>query len=441
MEGSIILEVVIIALLILLNGTLALAEISIVASRKSRLEQDSKEGSHGAEVALELANKPTKFLSTVQIGITLVGILAGVFGGATIASHISAQIAKMPYLSQYSDAIGIGIVVLVITYFTLVLGELVPKSLALTDPENYATKLSVPMRSVSKITSPLVSFLSFSTTFVLKMLRVKPAEESRITESEIVMLLEQGTQSGVLLEAEQEMMEGVLQLGDRRVDAMMIPRTEIVRLDLEDENETNRKIYLQTAHNRLPVERGRLDNIVGMVKVRDLMAQELAGEVADIEKVMLEPLFIPENSSAIFALELMREHQEHMAVVIDEFGGTQGLVTLVDILESIVGDFPVPGVLDTPEIVRREDGSYLLDGRLPIDEFKSLFELDTLPGEDRSHYQTMSGFMMTMLGKIPSTGEMVKCFGLVIEVVDMDGFRVDKVLARKDPSDVSEEIL
>ena len=428
METSILLEAVIIFVLILLNGFLALAEIAIIASRKTRLQLAAGDGSRGAEAALELANHPTEFLSMVQIGITAVGILVGVFGGATLADHLAAQIALIPILSPYSGAIAVGVVVVLITYLTLVLGELAPKSLALTRPEEIAAQVGIPMLSMSKIASPLVRVLSRSTKLVLALLRVKPSSKSHITESEILLLIEQGTRSGVLLEAEQEMMEGVLRLGDRRIDAMMIPRIEIQHLNLEHTLEENRQICLDSVYSRLPVVDGRLDNLVGVVKVRDILTQELLGQPINIEQVMVEPVFVPENASAMMALDSLRENGEHLAIVIDEFGGTQGLVTLMDILEGIVGEIPFPGIREQPEIIQRGDGSYLLDGMLPIDQFKSLFNLGDLPGEDRGSFQTISGFVMACLGRIPAAGDTLEWQGYLIEVVDMDGFRVDKVI-------------
>ena len=428
MVTPVVVEVVIIFLLIIFNGVLALSEIAIITARKIKLQLEYEAGNQGAEAALELVNKPTDFLSTVQIGITTAGILAGVFGGATIANQLAARITQIPLLSPYSEAIAIGLVVLVITYFTLVLGELAPKSLALTRPEEIAIRVGIPMRSLAKITSPLVRVLSWSTKLVLSIFGVKPSSQTHVTESEILLLIEQGTRSGVLLEKEQEMMEGVLRLGDRRIDAMMIPRTEIQRIDLKDDPAEIRQTYLNSTYSRLPVVAGRLDNLVGVVKIRKLMEQELAGQPVDIEQAMIEPVFVPENASALMALDLMRAKQEHMAIVIDEFGGTQGLVSIIDILEGIVGKMPDPGFIGGPEIVQREDGSYLLDGMLPIDEFKELFGIDHLPLEDRGSYQTISGFVMACLGRIPVAGDTLEWQGHLIEVVDMDGFRVDKVI-------------
>lgn len=426
--GSSIIEVVIIFFLIIFNGALAFSEIAIIAARKSRLQYEKEVGNKGAEAALELANNPTDFLSTVQIGITMVGILAGVFGGATIANQLGAQISQVPLLAPYSDAIAIGTVVLVITYFTLVLGELAPKSLALTQPEVFAIRIGTPMRSLSRIASPLVRILSWSTKLVLSIFRVKSSPQTHVTESEIMLLIEQATHSGVLLEKEQEMMEGVLRLGDRRIDSMMIPRTEIQRIDLEASPDQIRQVYLNSPYSRLPVVNGRIDNLVGVVKIRNLMEQEISSQPVDIEQVMVEPVFVPENASSLMALDLMRAKQEHMAIVIDEFGGTQGLVSIIDILEGIVGEMPDPGFIDAPEIIQRADGSFLLDGMLPIDEFMDLFGIDHLPKDDRGNYQTISGFVMACLGRIPIAGDTFEWQGHLIEVVDMDGFRVDKVI-------------
>ena len=428
MSSSILLESIIILCLILLNGSLALAEIAIIAARKTKLQNDAEVGVKGAQTALDLAENPTDFLSTVQIGITTVGILAGVFGGATITNHLAQLLAQIPVLEPYSQLFAVVTVVLVITYFTLVLGELAPKSYALTRPEEIAVRISSPMMVLSKITSPLVRFLSSSTRLVLSIFRVKPVTNEQVTESEILMLIEQGTLSGALLLQEQEMMEGVLELGDRRVDALMIPRTEIARLDLENSPEENRRIYLNAPYTHLPVEKGTLDQIVGVVNVQDLLVKEITGESIDLESMIEEPVFIPENASALMALNQMRTKKIRIAIVIDEFSGTQGLVTLFDIVEGVVGDLPSIGDDEPPEIVMQKDGSYLIDGLLPIDEFKELFALESLPGEERASFQTVSGFVMACLGRVPVIGDKVKWESVYLDVIELDGFRVNKVL-------------
>jgi len=422
------LEIIVILLLILLNGYLAMAEIAIVAARKSRLESIAEEGDMRAEIALKLSRKPTDFLSTVQIGITMVGILAGVFGGATIADQLADGLARFPLLAPYSGVISVVMVVLVITYFTLVLGELVPKSFALTQPETISIRISRSMHILAKVTAPLVRLLSSSTRFILALFKVRPVAEAEVTESEILALIEQGTLHGALLTQEQRMLEGVLNLADRRIDSLMVPRIEIERLDIQNSLEENRRIYLNTPFTHLPVEKGSIDHIIGVVSVQELLKQEVSGDEVDIEKAIQDALFVPENVSALKVLNQMRENKMNLAIVIDEFSGTQGMVTVIDILEGIVGDIPTAGFPDSPEIMLRPDGTYLIDGLLPVDEFRDIFSLEALPDEDRGSFQTVSGFVMSCLGRIPAIGDTVDWEGIRIEVVDMDGFRIDKVI-------------
>jgi putative hemolysin len=426
--NSIALEILILLALILINGLLAMSEIAVVSARKARLQQLSNQGDAKARAALDLANHPADFLSTVQIGITLVGILAGAFGGATIAENIAARLESIPRLAPYSEAIGVFLVVLVITYFSLVLGELVPKRLGLSNAERIAASAAAPMRTLSRLTSPLVLVLGWSTELVLKIFGYKPAAEAAISEEEIKVLIDQGRRAGVFAEAEQDMVEAVFRLGDRSAGTLMTPRTEIVWLDLDDPPDETRRKIIDSDHGRYPVARGSLDNLVGVVQAKDLLERSISGQTLDLQASMLQPLIVPESMPALKVLELFRQSRFHTALVIDEFGGLQGLVTIFDILESIVGDIPDEGELVEPEIVQREDGSWLVDGRLPVDEFKELFRLSGLPDESRGHYQTLGGFVMSYLGRIPTAADSFDWSGLHFEVMDMDGYRVDKVL-------------
>jgi putative hemolysin len=426
--NSIALEILIILALILINGLLAMSEIAVVSARKSRLQQLSNQGNAKARAALDLANHPADFLSTVQIGITLVGILAGAFGGATIAENIAARLESIPRLAPYSEAIGVFLVVLVITYFSLVLGELVPKRLGLNNAERIAASAAAPMRFLSRLTSPLVRLLGWSTELVLKIFGYKAAVEAPVTEEEIKVLIDQGRRAGVFAEAEQDMVEAVFRLGDRNVGTLMTPRTEIVWLDLDDPPEETRRKIIDSDHGRYPIARGSLDNLVGIVQAKDLLERAISGQALDLQATMLQPLIVPESMPALKVLELFRQSRVHTALVIDEFGGLQGLVTVLDILESIVGDIPDEGEVVEPEIVQREDGSWLVDGRLPVDEFKGIFRLSSLPDEGRGYYQTLGGFVMSYLGRIPTAADNFDWAGLHFEVMDMDGYRVDKVL-------------
>jgi len=426
--SGITLEVIFILILILANGLLAMAEIAMISARKARLQQRADDGDEQARAALDLANDPADFLSTVQIGITLVGVLAGAFGGATIAAQISGWVAGFPILAPYSAAIGVGLVVIIITYFTLVLGELVPKRLALHNPERIATLMAAPMRLLSRLTSPLVRLLSFSSNLVLRLLGAKPSNEPPVTEEEIKVMIEQGTQAGVFVEAEQDMVQAIFRLADRRVGTLMTPRTDVVWLDLDDTLEENQRKLFGSAHSRFPVAEGSLDHVVGVVLAKDLLSSCITGRTLDLREVLLSPMFVPESMPALHVLEQFRESRIHTALVIDEYGGFQGLVTLFDILESIVGEIPDAGDTSDLEVTQREDGSWLVDGMLPVDELKEIFHLSTLPGEERGYYQTVGGFLMTFLGRIPVASDHFVWSGLRFEVMDMDGLRVDKVL-------------
>jgi magnesium and cobalt exporter, CNNM family len=428
MIANVAWEGLIILVLILANGLLAMAEFAVVSARKARLQQLANRGDEKARAALELATHPADFLSTVQIGITLVGILAGAFGGATIARDIAAGLAKIPWLAPYSSAIGFGIVVVVITYFSLVLGELVPKRVALSRAERIASALAAPMGWLSRLSHPLVRLLSGSSDAVLHLFGLKQAQEPPVTEEEIKVLIDQGTRAGVFAEVEQDMVEAVFRLGDRRVGTLMTPRTQIVWLDLEESVEETKQKIIGSDHARFPVAEGGLDNVVGIVQAKDLLESLLVGKPLDLKAEMIQPLIVPESMPALKVLELFRQSRIHTALVIDEFGGLQGLVTIFDLLESIVGDIPEEGEIVEPEVVQREDGSWLIDGRLPVDEFKEFFHLHNLPEEDRGYYQTVGGFVMSYLGRIPTAADHFEWSQWHFEVVDMDGFRVDKVL-------------
>ncbi len=435
---SITLNILIILVLILMNGALAMAEIAVVSARKARLQQRVNRGDERARVALELANNPSSFLSSVQIGITLVGILAGAFGGATIAQRVAPLIGQIGPLAPYSDAIAIAVVVVVITYLSLVLGELAPKRIALENAEDVASAVALPMHWLARLASPLVRLLSASTNLVVRVLGIQPSAEPLVTEDEIRVLIDIGTRVGVFEEEEQDFVEGIFEMADRRLESLMTPRSEIVWLDLEESLEETRHKLINSRHTRLPVAQGSLDKVLGIVHAKDLLARNLDGRSLDLQSVMIKPLFVPENMSALKMVERFRESRVQIALVIDEFGGIQGLVTSFDVLEGIAGDIPVFGEPAEPEVIRREDGTWLLDGGLPIDEFKQIFDLDSLPDERIDRYQTLAGLLMSVIGRIPATGDRFEAAGLRFEVVDMDGFRVDKVLVESIEGDASE---
>jgi putative hemolysin len=426
--AEITFEILFIILLLVGNGVFAMSELAIVSARKVRLRQMCESGDSRACAALDLAISPDRFLSTIQIGITLVGILAGAFGGATIAEQLGQQISRVPSLAPYGEAIGVGIVVLGITYFSLIIGELVPKRFALNHPEQIAKLVARPMKLLSRIMSPIVSLLSVSTSAVLTLLRMKQPTEPPVTEDEIRILIEQGTQAGVFEEAEQEMVQQVFKLADRRVVSLMTPRLDIVWLDVRASREELRKTIAESHFSRFPVCRDSFDEILGVVKAKDMLALCLGDEEMNLTSVMKSPLFVPESRSALEVLEVFKSSATHLALIVNEYGSIEGLVTTNDILEAIVGDIAPANPQFESYATQREDGSWLLDGALPIDEFKEIFDVRLLPGEGRADYQTLAGFILFHLGRMPQAADHFQWNGLRFEIMDMDGKRIDKVL-------------
>lgn len=419
---SIANEIIMIFILILVNAVLAMSEAALVASRKARLQQQASEGNKSSALAIKLIEDPNIFLSTVQIGITLIGVLAGAVGGATIAESLAATLQTVPYIGEYSTSIALGTVVISITVLTIWLGELVPKRLGLNSPEKIAQIVAGPMLFLSKVFSPFIKLMSAATNLVLRLMGVNASSEPPITEEELQMLISQGTQAGVFQEAEQEMVEGIFSLGDSRVYSLMTPRTDLVWLDITDSIEEIREKIAECPFSRFPVRQDSLETIVGIVKSRDLLVESLSGKEIDLKTLLKPAYFIPETMFASRALELFKEKNTELLLVIDEFGGLQGLLTINDILEEIVGAME----FEEPQATQRQDGSWLLDGMLEVDEFKELFEFTMLPHEDE--YETLSGFVMTSLGRVPQPSDNFEWNGFRFEVMDMDGRRVDKVL-------------
>ncbi|MDQ3649183.1 MAG: hemolysin family protein [Acidobacteriota bacterium] len=431
--GGVAFEVLFIFLLLIANGVFAMSEIAVVSSRKARLQQRAETGDAKARAALALAVTPDKFLSTVQIGITLVGIFAGAFGGATLSEKLAAQLALVPVLAPYSRPLALVVVVAAITYLSLIIGELVPKRIALNNPEGIAAMIARPMNLLSKVAAPFVYLLSISTAAVMKLLPFKEMQEALVSEEEIKVLIEQGTKAGIFEETEQALVESVLRLADRSVSALMTPRLDIVALDLNDAPDVTRERIVHSHYSRFPVCRGGLDNLVGVVKAKDLLARTVAGETLDLETAMKAPLYVPESRTALQTLEMFKGAHTHLAFVIDEYGAIEGLVTTNDVLEAIVGDITLAGPQAETYAVKREDGSWLLDGALPIDEFKDIFKVGEMPGEMRGAYQTLAGFIIKHLGRIPAAADHFEWGGLRFEVMDMDRNRVDKVLVTSTP--------
>ena len=435
---SITIDILIILLLPIANAIFVMSEMAIVSARKVRLQQMANQGDIKARAALELANAPNQFLAIVQVGITLIIIVSGAFGEGTISKNLLPILNSIPVLEQYSKAIASAIAILLITYLTLVIGELVPKRLALNNPERIAAAIAIPMQMFANIASPIVHLLSASTDMVVGLIGIRPSTDPQVTEEEIRVLIEQGTEAGTFEEAEQDMVERVFRLGDRRVSALMTPRPDIVWLDLEDSSEANRQKMLTSSHSRFPVSQGSLDNVLGIVHVTDLLSRSLAGQILDLTASLRRPLFVPESTRGLKVLELFKQSGTHIALVVDEYGVVQGLVTLNDILVELVGDIPSIDQQEEPQAVQREDGSWLLDGMLPVEDFFKMFGIEDLSGEQRGNYHTMGGFVITNLGCIPTAADHFEWRDLRVEVVDMDGNRVDKILVMPLPKDSPE---
>jgi len=427
MVNMIYVEILVILILVTLNGILAMSEIAIISARKIKLQKMSEDGNKGAEIALELADSPNQFLSTIQIGITLIGILAGAFGGATIAQKLEIYLNQFSFLSQYSGFISVFVVVLIITYLSLIIGELVPKRIAIDNPERIAVKMAKPMKILSKITRPVVYFLSASMDILLRILRVNEPDEKLVTEDEVMLLIEEGRKTGEFEKDEEEMINRVFELDQRRINAIMTPKTNITWLDInESEDDIFKKIF-QSKHSIFPVSEGFLDNFLGVVQVKDFVNTFSTVDKLDLKKFIKKPLIVPESSYALDVLKQFKTSAEdvHIAIIVDEYGDIEGLITLYDILEAIVGDLPSTEDL---KVVKRSENSWLIDGLINIDEFKSIFKIEELPNEDTSNYQTLAGFIITYLGKIPVTGDKFLWNGFSFEIVDMDGYHIDKVI-------------
>ncbi len=422
--------------LIIINGLFAMAELAVVSSRRTRLEQLAAEGSKGARAALRLMEEPTRFLSTVQIGITLIGVLAGVYSGASFAEPLAAWVSTaLPALAEYAETAAYVAVVIGVTYLSLVIGELVPKRWALVHPEAIAVVVARPMQWIASGGAPLVWLLQRSTELVLRVLGMRRTVRHAITEDEIRALIAQGTREGVFHHAEHRMIEGVLRLADRNVRSVMVPRGDLLWLDVEDPRETVWKAVRNSGHSRYLVCRGEIDELIGIARAVDLLEWVRADEGTDIAGLAMAPLVVQETTTVLRLLELFREAAVHVAVVVDEHGSIEGIVTPADVLKAIAGELPDVGNVDAPEAVRRSDDSWLLDGRLPIDEAERLLERrDMADGDD---FTTLAGFVLAQLGRLPVTAESFVWKDLRFEVVDMDERRIDKLLVQRLPPEAA----
>jgi putative hemolysin len=425
------MELLILVLLFVLNGLLAMSEIAIVSSRKTRLQQAVQEGKAAAGLALQQADNPSHFLSTIQVGITTIGIFSGAYGEAALSSQLAAQLARIPELAPYSTGLALAVVVLGITYGSLIIGELVPKRLALLRPEPIAMLMARPMRMLALIAFPLVKILSLSTDLILKLLRVGTGPRNSVTEKEIRMMIEEGTEAGVFLRSEQVMLSNVLRLDDLRVGAIMTPRMDIYYLDTTDPIDLNRDRISSSPYSNIPVCQRGLDNVVGFIQARDVLREVLTGKPLDLEALARPVHCIPATLTPLQVMEQFRQSRLPMALVVDEYGEMEGLITLSDVLEYIAGDLLLQDSEEEPGAIQREDGSWLLDGMLGIEKFRQIFDLENLPEESRGDFNTLAGFVVMQLGYVPRSADHFEWNGLRFEVVDMDRNRVDKIMVSR----------
>jgi putative hemolysin len=420
------MEILIILFLILLNGVFSMSEIALISARKNRLETAAKKGNTNAKVALDLANAPNKFLSTVQIGITLIGILTGIYSGDKITHDVQAFIATFEALKPYSQSIGVGIVVVVLTFFSLVLGELLPKRIGLNYPEAIAKGVAVPMKMVSIVTMPFIWLLTKSTDFILDILKIKPTADGKVTEEEIKAIIKEGTEGGEVQEIEQDIVERVFHIGDRKINSLMTHRQSIVYLSLGETVDELKAKVLDELHSVYPVCNENLDDVNGIVLLKDLFASFEKGPF-DLKSITREPVYLIEHTSAYKALENFKKSKVHYALVTDEYGVFQGIITLNDILEALVGDASDFDE-DEYQLIAREDGTWLVDGLYSLHDFLTYFDMDELTND--YEVTTVSGLIMTEMGKIPNTGEILTWNKLELEIIDKDGVKIDKVLVK-----------
>jgi putative hemolysin len=433
-------EFLIVFLLIVLNGLLAMSELAIVSAKTSRLQQRAEDGSPGAKVALELAAEPDRFLSVVQIGITLIGVGTGALGGAALSGPVGEWFAGIPGIGERTaKSVATILVVLIITYLSLVIGELVPKRVALQRAEPMAILMSRPLKVMARFTAPVVTLLAWSSDIVLRLIGQHGADKTPVSDDDVHHLLREGREAGVFEHAETEMVAGVFDIGDRTAAELMSPRHRVVFLDITEPDEDNRALMQKEPHSHYPVCEESTDNVIGVVSTEALWQQALRGEAFDLRAAMREPHFVPEIAPVISVIEQMRRSGTRDAIVVDEYGGVAGLITMTDVISEIVGELDEETNTGIKGSIQREDGSWLLDGNFPAHETRELLDIDELPGEEDGHFETIGGFVMDQLGRIPAVGESVEIAGYRIEVVDMDGNRIDKLLVERTAASASNE--
>lgn len=427
------MEIAILFALICLNGVFAMSEIALVTARKARLQKLIDEGDSGAAAAVKLGEDPTRFLSTIQIGITSIGVLNGIVGEAALAVPMAMWLVTLGVPDAYASFAATGIVVLTITYFSIVVGELVPKRIGQSYPETFARLVARPINFLALATKPFVILLSASTRALLRLMGVKETKGTPVTEEEIHAMLVEGTSAGVIESHEHTMVRNVFRLDDRQIGSLMVPRADIVCLDVDDSFEDNLQRIEDSDHARFPVVQGGIENILGVINARQWLTRALKDKSQSLrEQVLQSPLYVPETITGMELLDNFRLSDVHMAFVIDEYGEVQGIITLQDLIEAITGEFQ-PRDPETSWAVQREDGSWLLDGHIPVPELKDRLGLEEVPEEERGRYHTLSGMIMLLTGTLPKVADAVQWEGWKLEIVDMDGRAIDKVLAMRLP--------
>ena len=404
-----------------------MAELAVVSVRKAKMQKYIEEGNKNAEIVLELLKDPNEFLSTVQIGISLIGVLTGAFGGVTLSEPLANAISFIPY----SQPISVAIVVIITTYLTLVVGEIVPKVIALNDPERISLKVAKSMVILEKVSKPVSFILAKSSSFLLWVLRIENKNDDVVTEEEIELMIKEGREDGTIEQEEEDIIKRVFKLDDQKVESIMTPRNEIIWIDLEDDKDINKVKIIESKRSIFPIASGELDDFIGVVQAKDILSAMFGDDEFDIHKIVKEPLVVSEHLETLELLKEFKENQGyvHMSLVVDEFGSVEGLITLNDLLEGIVGDIPGIDEEDEPQATQRNDGTWLIDGRYPIEKFKELFDFnETLPDEEEDGYTTLAGFILSLSGKIPNEKDRYECGRFIFEIMDLDGHQIDKIL-------------
>ena len=426
MAGEII-EIVIILILIILTGYLSMAELAVVSVRKAKMQKYLDEGNKNAQRVMDLMEDPNEFLSTVQIGISLIGVLTGAFGGVTLAKPLANLISFVPY----SEPISVAVVVIITTYLTLVVGEIVPKVIALNDPEKVSLNVAKSMMILSKISKPVSYVLAKSSSFLLWLMRIENRNDDIVTEEEIELMIKEGIEDGTIEQEEENIIKRVFKLDDQKVESIMTPRNEIIWIDLEDPRELNKVKIMESKRSIFPIATGELDDFIGVVQAKDILSMMFSKDDFDINAIVKEPLVVSENLETLELLKEFKENQGyvHMSLVVDEFGSVEGLITLNDLLEGIVGDIPGIDEDDDPIATERDDGTWLIDGRFGIDRFKELFDIDEVfPDEEEDGYTTLAGFILSISGTVPNVNDKYQWERFCFEIVDLDGHQIDKIL-------------